>query len=94
MDDDLKELAEILSKAPKENSLTIKWAAVIGVFVAVCSFLFIGFTSNANRLTKLETQYDFTVKAVADLKASQARVEVLVSEIRYDQQRWQTKGER
>jgi hypothetical protein len=25
-------------------------------------------------LTKLETQYDFTVKAVADLKASQARV--------------------
>lgn len=30
MDDDLKELAEILSKAPKENSLTIKWAAVIG----------------------------------------------------------------
>jgi hypothetical protein len=32
------------------------------------------------------------VKAVADLKASQARVEILVGEIRYDQQRRDMKG--
>lgn len=94
MDADLKELAEILSKTPKENNLTIKWAVVIGIFVVICSSLFVGYGSNANRLTKLETQYDFTVKAMADLKASQARVEVLVSEIRYDQQRRQMKGEK
>jgi len=92
MDADLRELAEILAKAPRENNLTVKWAVVIGIFVAVCSFLFVGYGSNANRLTKLETQYDFTVKAVADLKASQARVEILVGEIRYDQLRRDMKG--
>ena len=30
MDADLRELAEILAKAPRENNLTVKWAVVIG----------------------------------------------------------------
>jgi hypothetical protein len=87
MDHNLEELAEMLSKKKEESSLTIKWAAVITIIVLVCGGLFGGYVSNSNRLTRLEAQYDFTVRSVTDLKESQARVEILVQEIRLDQQR-------
>lgn len=92
MDDDIKELASVLSQTrSQESSLTVKWAAVIGVMVMVCGFLFVGFIANANRLTKLEAQYEFTVKSISELQSSQARAEVLLGEIRYDQRRLQLK---
>lgn len=87
MEQDLNNLAEILTKKKEESSLTIKWAAVISILVVVCGALFGGYVSNANRLTRLEAQYDFTVRSVTDLKESQARIEVLVTEIRLDQQK-------
>jgi hypothetical protein len=87
VDNNLKELAEAISRKKEESSLTIKWAAVISILVVVCGALFGGYVSNANRLTRLEAQYDFTVRSVTDLKESQARVETLVQEIRLEQQR-------
>lgn len=87
MDNNLEELAEAISRKKEESSLTIKWAAVISILVIVCGALFGGYVSNANRLTRLEAQYDFTVRSVTDLKESQARVETLVQEIRLEQQR-------
>ena len=87
MEKDIEDLAEAISKKKEESSLTIKWAAVISILVVVCGALFGGYVSNANRLTRLEAQYDFTVRSVTDLKESQARIEVLVTEIRLDQQR-------
>ena len=87
MDNNLEELAEAISRKKEESSLTIKWAAVISILVVVCGALFGGYVSNANRLTRLEAQYDFTVRSVTDLKESQARVETLVQEIRLEQQR-------
>lgn len=87
MEEELKELAEMLSQKKEESSLTIKWAAVISILVVICGALFGGYVSNANRLTRLEAQYDFTVRSVTDLKESQARIEVMVTEIRLDQQR-------
>ena len=87
MDQNLEELAEAISRKKEESSLTIKWAAVISILVIVCGALFGGYVSNANRLTRLEAQYDFTVRSVTDLKESQARVETLVQEIRLEQQR-------
>lgn len=77
--------------AEKESSLTIKWAVIIGIIAVILGGLFGGYSSNANRLTRLEAQYTFMVNAVSDLKQSQARVETVVTEIRYDQQRRQTK---
>lgn len=87
MDKDFQELVEAISKKKEESSLTIKWAAVISIIVIVCGALFGGYVSNANRLTRLEAQYDFTVRSVTDLKESQARIEMMVQEIRLDQQR-------
>ena len=87
MEKEFQELATMLSQKKEESSLTIKWAAVISILVIVCGALFGGYVSNANRLTRLEAQYDFTVRSVTDLKESQARVETLVQEIRLDQQR-------
>jgi type II secretory pathway pseudopilin PulG len=77
--------------AEKESSLTIKWAVIIGIIAVILGGLFGGYSSNANRLTRLEAQYTFMVNAVSDLKQSQARVETVVTEIRYDQQRRQAK---
>lgn len=71
--------------AEKESSLTIKWAVIIGIIAVILGGLFGGYSSNANRLTRLEAQYTFMVNAVSDLKQSQARVETVVTEIRYDQ---------
>lgn len=87
MEEELKELAEMLTQKKEESSLTIKWAVVISILVVICGALFGGYVSNANRLTRLEAQYDFTVRSVTDLKESQARIEVLVTEIRLEQQR-------
>ena len=87
MDKNFEELATMLSQKKEESSLTIKWAAVISIIVIVCGALFGGYVSNANRLTRLEAQYDFTVRSVTDLKESQARIEIMVQEIRLDQQR-------
>lgn len=87
MEEELKELAEMLTQKKEESSLTIKWAAVISILVVICGALFGGYVSNANRLTRLEAQYDFTVRSVTDLKESQARIEVMVTEIRLEQQR-------
>lgn len=77
--------------AENESSLTIKWAVIIGIIAVILGGLFGGYSSNANRLTRLEAQYTFMVNAVSDLKQSQARVETVVTEIRYDQQRRQAK---
>jgi len=77
--------------AEKESSLTIRWAVIIGIVTVIFGGLFGGYTSNANRLTRLEAQYAFMVNAVSDLKASQARVETVVTEIRLEQQRRQVK---
>ena len=88
------ELADLISKKLKEapeSALTIKWAVVFAVIIACFAFLFGGFTSNANRLTRLETQYDFLIKNISDLKASQQKIEALTEEIRYDQRRRQLK---
>lgn len=87
MEEELKELAEMLTQKKEESLLTIKWAAVISILVVICGALFGGYVSNANRLTRLEAQYDFTVRSVTDLKESQARIEVMVTEIRLEQQR-------
>mgnify|MGYP001158004038 CR=1 FL=1 len=51
MEKDLEELADMLSRKKEESSLTIKWAAVISILVVVCSALFGGYVSNANRLS-------------------------------------------
>lgn len=93
MDEDLKELATILARnsLPKESSLTVKWAAVIGVLVLVCGFLFVGYGLNASNIAKLdariEARNEYTLKAIAELKDSQLRMENIVNEIRMDQLR-------
>lgn len=51
MDDDLKELSMILARnsTPSESSLTVRWAAVIGVISVICGFLFVGYGTNSRR---------------------------------------------
>lgn len=90
-----RELADILRNSrTNESSLTIKWAVVLTVVVAVCGFLFIGYMTNANRITKLETQYTYAIESITQVKSSQARVEELLAEIRYDQKRREAKETR
>ena len=87
MEDLIKQLSEaIRGTKGSESALTIKWAAVIGVFISVCAFLAIGWNSNSNRITKLEAQYTYTVESVSVLRESQKRVEdnlsTLLAEVR------------
>lgn len=89
--DEIKELAELLksSRDVHESSLTIKWAAVIGILVLICGGLFAGFAANASRITRLEAQYSYTIENITELKSSNIRMETLLQEIRFDQKRRQ-----
>ena len=72
MDEDLRELAMILARnsAPKESALTIRWAVVIGLISVVCGFLFVGYVSNASRVSKMEARFEareeYTAKVITD----------------------------
>lgn len=90
MDEDLRELAELLTnklKPKEESSLTIKWAAIITILVVLFGSLFTLSFMVTNRVTILETQYTFTVDAIKKFEDSQQRIETLVSAIREDQKR-------
>ena len=89
-----EELASLIAKKLKdtpESVLTIRWVVVFTVIIGCFAFLFGGYTSNANRLTRVETQIDFVVKGMSEIKASQQKIEVLSEEIRFDQKRRQLK---
>lgn len=94
MDDELKQLAELLTtriKPESESSITVKWAAIITILIVLFGSLFTIALSNVSRIIRLETQYTFTVESLVEFKKSQERVEVMVSEIRQDQKRREAK---
>lgn len=83
MDQEMEQLAEMLSKKRDESSLTIKWAAVIGVLALICGGLFGGFVSNSQRITRLEERYDFVVESTKKVEQSQSRIESMINEMYY-----------
>ena len=74
-----------------ESTITVKWWAVFMVIISVMGFLFMGWTTNNSRITRLEEKYDFVVKTVGQLQSSTEKIEVIVTEIRLDQQRRQAR---
>ena len=74
-----------------ESTITVKWWAVIMVFISIFAFLFVGWSTNNTRITKLEEKYDFVVQSIGKLQASSEKIEVVVQEIRLDQQRRQAR---
>ena len=88
MDEDVKALAEILTnklRPQSESSLTIKWAAVIGIFVLVFGSLFTGFVVNRSDISVLKTQQQHTMAAVSEIKLAQEKTLTYVTAIREDQ---------
>jgi hypothetical protein len=74
-----------------ESTITVKWWAVFMAILSVIGFLFMGWTSNNSRITRLEEKYDYVVKTIGSLQATSEKIEVLVTEIRLDQQRRQAR---
>lgn len=83
MEQEIGELIEMISKKRDESSLTIKWAAVIGILALVCGGLFGGFVSNSQRITRLEERYDFIVDSTKKMEQSQSRIESMINEMFY-----------
>lgn len=74
-----------------ESTITVKWWAVFMLFISIFGFLFMGWSTNNTRITKLEEKYDFVVKSIGSIQTSQEKIEIIVSEIRLDQQRRQAR---
>lgn len=74
-----------------ESTLTVKWWAVFMVIISIVGFLFMGWTTNNSRITRLEEKYDYVVRTIGALQASTEKIEVVVTEIRLDQQRRQAR---
>lgn len=91
MDDDVKQLAQLLAdkiKPQTESSLTIKWAAVISILVLIFGGLFVGYVSNATRITHLEANQIVVDRCCSNNKKiedAQIRMEQIVNEIRLEQ---------
>jgi hypothetical protein len=81
----MEDLVEMIAKKRDESSLTVKWAAVIGILVLVCGGLFGGFASNSQRITRLEERYDFIVETTKKMEQSQLRIETMLNEMYYKQ---------
>ena len=96
MDDKLLELATVLKNThSEESSLTVRWAVVLSVVIAVLAFLFGGFITNAMRLTKIETtvlaEKERQTEAINSMRADYASMHKLVQEIRDNQIRLERK---
>ena len=74
-----------------ESTITVKWWAVFMAILSVMGFLFMGWTTNNQRITRLEEKYDFVVKSIGALQTSTEKIEIVVTEIRLDQQRRQAR---
>jgi hypothetical protein len=74
-----------------ESTITVKWWAVFMAILSIIGFLFMGWTTNNSRITRLEEKYDFVVRTIGTLQVSTEKIEVLVTEIRLDQQRRQAR---
>jgi len=59
--------------------------------LSVVGFLFMGWTSNNSRITRLEEKYDYVVQSIGRVQTSMEKIEVVVTEIRLDQQRRQAR---
>jgi hypothetical protein len=75
----------------KEDTLTVKWAVWIGILVILFGSLFAGWQSNNSRITRLETNLEYTVRGIDELKTSQGKIAAVLDEIRFDQRRRQAK---
>ena len=75
----------------KEDTLTVKWAVWIGILVILFGALFAGWQSNNSRITRLETNLEYTVRGIDELKTSQGKIAAVLDEIRFDQRRRQAK---
>lgn len=89
--DEINEVAKSIENLRPESSLTIKWAAIFTGMGAIIAFLIIGYFTNATNITKIQTQVGYLIEGQADFRASQKRVEDLVTEIRIDQRRREAK---
>ena len=89
--DEINEVAERIENLRPESSLTIKWAAVFTIMSAVIAFLVVGYMTNANNITKLQTTVGYIAEGQVEFRASQKRIEDLVTEIRIDQRRREAK---
>lgn len=61
MDADINELVELISERLKpgtESSLTVKWVVVIGLVVAIVSFLTLGYINNAINISKIQAKQE------------------------------------
>ena len=74
-----------------ESTITVKWWAVFMAILSVIGFLFMGWATNNSRITRLEEKYDYVVKSIGALQVSSEKIEVVVMEIRLDQQRRQAR---
>lgn len=96
MDDKLMELANVLKNThADESSLTVRWAVVLSVVVAVLAFLFGGFITNAMKITKIETivaaEKERQAEVINAIRSDYTSMHRLVQEIRDDQIRRQNK---
>lgn len=74
-----------------ESKLTLTWAAVVTIFVLLFTGLFTGYFTNATRITKLESDFKYTLETVATLKSDQKAALELLAEIRWNQKRREAK---
>lgn len=85
--DEITEVARRIENLRPESSLTIKWAAIFTIMGAVIAFLVVGYITNANNITKVQTQVSYLVEGQAEFRDTQKRIESLVMDIRIDQKR-------
>lgn len=96
MDEKLLELANVLKNThADESSLTVRWAVVLSVVVAVLAFLFGGYVTNVLKITKLETtvaaEKEQKTDTINAIRADYASMRQLVQEIRDNQIRLERK---
>lgn len=91
----LDELKKTIKEGQQSDSkLTITWAAVITILVLLFTGLFTGYFTNATRITKLESDFKYTIETVVTLKNDQKQALELLTEIRFDQRRREKKEEK
>jgi cell division protein FtsX len=91
----LDELKRTIKEGQQSDSkLTITWAAVITILVLLFTGLFTGYFTNATRITKLESDFKYTIETVVTLKNDQKQALELLTEIRFDQRRREKKEEK